>query len=1425
MSDLELQINVDLFEALVEVLGAEPSQPEPVVILAAHLYQLSKGYGLSESSDLTESQLERAFVPEPAVALVQHYFGDEASSTAADSFRDRLYSVFLNLSRRSDVRKLLNKNEPLSETGLLTVAQIFWNLEAGVTRQKLPIRSGQKITTENAKSTLADIKVPNSNRDFATMKWTERTRQGATGLGAGQAFKSSGQGFRKQGARLAVLAAQNFVDRISQPLAIVAGAALRVVTPDRGKKSAVIVWTIEDEAAAPRSMALPEIEVERKLRPREQVLVGAPADVGNSYQRRGFDDLIEKLWADDGDRRLWLRGGPGRGKSYTARRVMQEAIASQGTDREELLIWVDSADKQSFRQSLSAAVDRTPWLGIKIDDKDPDQVDRQARALLEVLATSGWRWLIVLDNADAEQLTSDGLIPSGRNPNGRVLVTTLSPAHRINNHGQVIEAELFTSEEADAFLATQVERAPAADRTKLAHLVGYHPLALSIAAATIVTNAMEVRDWIAEFDIAERMDEAADEEDGGGYPGLIGATWRVALDKASQGLAGGIVQRAAAVAAVLDPDGHPTWLWERDRVIAWVAGETTLARRPGRPPVAVQRLIDNGVVDLVGGSWRQGQIAIHQLAARAVRELVPNDDLEALGTILADEWLRRLGEDEQATQGAIRGNIQSLVSGVELAKPAHLTATALLGFSGLYNRSFDSGANDTSRLKADMVSQIEEDHTITNSVIEHLGPSGKSLVAGDAALLALLKNDLGRHAESHEHFIYAIQIYRAGIEDRDAHDADRAKAFVDMADLFKKLGTDEDTRAAREKAAAIYQRLLNADPGVEERFRYVTEIAELHQKLGNLVERDATLLRNYDQLMLVAEFAPIGTSEAEIRLEVVRYLRRLEALVGHQRTLGKLDDAKASLTLAVAVASGTKAWSFERDLVRLHVETSCWAEAEACQGQLVSSQGREDDSSLADDLVRLASIQRHNHHLGKAAKNLARAAQIYQAIEPIPRNIEPEVKDPREGALGLLSRLAGAEFLAERWGNAQHTFAAVVNLMTQHADANPGDYEVDLADALSHYGLASLEAGQPSVALEPLTRAVAIRDTLAGLMPTDVAAQETLASTLHGLGQAHLVLEQFEKAVAARVRAVAVRQGITEASPADHEAQARLAIEVSMFASLLLRIDRFDEALEAYQRASNILRKLIDSEPDYTVARSALAENLGKVGDAFASHGWQNEAAARWEEQETVLRTIAGRRPDVPEPLLQLAKALSRYGRAHSETDRLEEAVGCLAQAITLYQDIPEDALASNDYAHATAHYYLSGLYKRLDQTDQWLAHITMAVEMYRRLSNQNPNDHDTQFIFASFLAELGEALRHLGRQDETIENFIAAANILQLLVDLGAVVDPAMLQLAELLSRDLNLLGETLLAAGMSGEGELLIRRADELARKFPDLDAPSDG
>ena len=90
MAHPELEITGDLSDALAWVLGAVPSTVDAVVVAAACLDRLAKGYGLSESGRMDWDPLEKADLPAPAAALIHQLFAADAPELTADHLRDGL---------------------------------------------------------------------------------------------------------------------------------------------------------------------------------------------------------------------------------------------------------------------------------------------------------------------------------------------------------------------------------------------------------------------------------------------------------------------------------------------------------------------------------------------------------------------------------------------------------------------------------------------------------------------------------------------------------------------------------------------------------------------------------------------------------------------------------------------------------------------------------------------------------------------------------------------------------------------------------------------------------------------------------------------------------------------------------------------------------------------------------------------------------------------------------------------------------------------------------------------------------------------------------------------------------------------------------------------------------------------------------------
>lgn len=917
----------------------------------------------------------------------------------------------------------------------------------------------------------------------------------------------------------------------------------------------------------------------RRLRSHvQQVSIGRPAGVAASYQQRGFDTMIEQMWSDGGDRRIWLRGGPGLGKSYSARRIMQGALAYQGDEnREDLLLWVDSADPSSFTSALSQAVDRMPQLRLAVAAKATDRVERQARALFEVLATSAWRWLIVLDNADAVSLIEAGLIPPGGNPNGRVLITTLSRDQRIRSYGRVVLAELFTPAEAEAYLRAQLNpsdgrpaplsAAPEADTRALASAVGYHPLALSIAAATIAVNNMAVTDWITEFTAAELVDAAADEADQGGYPHLIGATWQIALEKASRGLPNGVVERAAAVAAVLNPDGHPTWLWEREAVAKWVAGDSALARHHG-VPVAVRRLIDYSIVDLVGDTWKQSLLTIHQLAARAVRELIDKGTLAELGESLLEEFLdeRRIDARYTQTETVIKCTQQLLsIPGLSQQKRSRgLQFAAHLQFvSGEFSEALEA---------------LRRAYEIATSAPEEGDNVAEALQASLLSDLGTAYQVLGRMSDARESRTRALEIYqRAAETDHALVDEKLASTLWDTGRLQESLGQERAAEESYTRALQGFERLPETGPDTDEyeSFGRWFQIGQLQEKLNRLSEAEESLTCALDLLQRHQHKQPTsGTVATYLVLDLLgsvqkRQGRLDEALKSRARgveTVKRLNSSGSSAVsrLIFATAHENLADLLATDPQRKAEVHEHLARAVEITAKIAEEHPGDFETPHANSLIALGKAQMTNGQLNEALDTFTQATNIVRLLADM--NASNHGHGHRRTLAGTLLLLGSVQEDLGRVDDAEATTTRAVETARRVTEDAPGDprEESALALALMQLGRVQSNRGKYLEAAETYARAVAVLQMLSDINDPGRLEEGRVRSflwhSLWKLGKAQEHLEQLDAAAASYARAVQIASNVLHENPSDPANRKQLLIALSDLHDLLLRLGRLEEA-------------------------------------------------------------------------------------------------------------------------------------------------------------------------------------------------------------------------------------------------------------------------
>ncbi|WP_454778014.1 tetratricopeptide repeat protein [Georgenia muralis] len=588
------------------------------------------------------------------------------------------------------------------------------------------------------------------------------------------------------------------------------------------------------------------------------------------------------------------------------------------------------------------------------------------------------------------------------------------------------------------------------------------------------------------------------------------------------------------VAALQNPDGHPTWLWDRDAVTAWVAGGATLQRRHG-VPVAVQRLIDNGILELRGNTWKQGRVAIHQLAARAVRELADAGTLADLASVLADEWLLQITDAESpALPSTLHSNLRPIAALPELPQSTRQAAVALLRF-----RQPDSPQS--------LVVETESLDEVA-TYLRQGGATGLAELADKLAEIGAAEQSLGRSDEAHARYIQAVQIYHQLIDhDESVSDDLRASYLRSLGDLEESLGRSDDARESFARSVRLYERLTETSTDGD--LKYLVALAKLHDRLGNPDEKDRVLAR-------VDRFVNQPAVTAAAGADTTSVLRRGDSLwrLGRQlRSLGRVDEARDLLARAVDTYRQTDptmkplaeshANVVLREMADIHIETGQWQDAAECLTQAVT----EAEWTAGDSHVLLASVQKRLGQLDNVAVNLALAApSVAEHERPAPPPNEAaywrRVRDIVRGFKELrLNELLLDAWERGRWDDAVGLGAGVLEIAQKRAEASPGDHEQDLADAHQSLGVSFLQLDRLDEAVDHLTRSAAISQMLTELEPGDRQIRKKLADALVLLGHATAQGGELEEATMALDRSVGILQELADQSSDDKSVHRSLA--------------------------------------------------------------------------------------------------------------------------------------------------------------------------------------------------------------------------------------------------------------------------------------------
>ena len=323
-----------------------------------------------------------------------------------------------------------------------------------------------------------------------------------------------------------------------------------------------------------------------------------------------------------------------------------------------LVAWVNGADTRSLLAGLAAVADAT---GLADGDSGPGVTD-SGGAVRHGLETDGDRCLLVFDDVSDPEVVRR-FIPVGGT--ARVLIT--SNRQSAANLGSIVPVDVFSADEASAFLAGRTGLDDEAGAAAVAAALGHLPLALALAASVMAAQQCSGYRWYLDRLQAVPADVSLMGDDG--HPLSVARTVLLSLQAVRAADRTGVCTRVMEIMAGLSPAGV-------HRELLYSAGQAGVLASGGR--LVAADLVDR-VLEWLGGrslltfSLDGKTVVMHRLVARVIRIGLARRGLltatyEAAAFVL-DVYSRALVGSQD--RRAIRGIVQQVTALLDsLAEPA-----------------------------------------------------------------------------------------------------------------------------------------------------------------------------------------------------------------------------------------------------------------------------------------------------------------------------------------------------------------------------------------------------------------------------------------------------------------------------------------------------------------------------------------------------------------------------------------------------------------------------------------------------------------------------------------------------------------------------------------------------------------------------------